>query len=655
LSLVCVLILRQMSHLRDEITIRAPVESLALSKRPAGASLVRLRFDQQAQKKWSGIRMRALNLRPSRLLLVLCSLASLPSLAGSSCGPDGKTFGVAEDGRVALLEIVLGGAVRALHAGNEDVSVKLMGTAVRVDPSQTFAALALAAGQHLDPAGGAGITGCARELAAALQGLAGQLRQASAETRAQGDAAGAGLSTIEQVCARHFISHRLRLAVRWMEMQSGAAEAALRREGGTPHALAAAPAEFQAAVPSMLQGDKEAAAAAAVRLLQRLVGVLRAQRAAGDAPGELETLLSMARATMLFHQYGSATLLLERARHAAPADAQAHCLLENAREAALDWRGRAGRLPALSGVLEALEARAAAGRAGPGASQCVAPFAALAAPLSPRIALLVAASAARRELAAWERGGVPPFAHAPGAPGAARGLRVGYLSSEFGDNSVGREVAAIAAAHARGRRVRALCFALGARAAPGVEALRWQEAASALCEGGLRQLAALDDRAAAAEVNRAGLHVLVDLNGWMPGHRAAVLALQPAPLQLGYKNFVGSMGAPFEPFIASDRSRSDPLPTSPPPPPAPDADAASDDGAAQRGVAAGLRGRLFGALAVAPALLLRHRGLRALAPRVSRRGAAPRGAGALLARPAPHCCVPQGVCKVAAAATPAAA
>ena len=513
--------------------------------------------------------MRALNLRPSRLLLVLCSLASLPSLAGSSCGPDGKTFGVAEDGRVALLEIVLGGAVRALHAGNEDVSVKLMGTAVRVDPSQTFAALALAAGQHLDPAGGAGITGCARELAAALQGLAGQLRQASAETRAQGDAAGAGLSTIEQVCARHFISHRLRLAVRWMEMQSGAAEAALRREGGTPHALAAAPAEFQAAVPSMLQGDKEAAAAAAVRLLQRLVGVLRAQRAAGDAPGELETLLSMARATMLFHQYGSATLLLERARHAAPADAQAHCLLENAREAALDWRGRAGRLPALSGVLEALEARAAAGRAGPGASQCVAPFAALAAPLSPRIALLVAASAARRELAAWERGGVPPFAHAPGAPGAARGLRVGYLSSEFGDNSVGREVAAIAAAHARGRRVRALCFALGARAAPGVEALRWQEAASALCEGGLRQLAALDDRAAAAEVNRAGLHVLVDLNGWMPGHRAAVLALQPAPLQLGYKNFVGSMGAPFEPFIASDRSRSAPpapLPPLPPPP-----------------------------------------------------------------------------------------
>ena len=148
--------------------------------------------------------MRALNLRPSRLLLVLCSLASLPSLAGSSCGPDGKTFGVAEDGRVALLEIVLGGAVRALHAGNEDVSVKLMGTAVRVDPSQTFAALALAAGQHLDPAGGAGITGCARELAAALQGLAGQLRQASAETRAQGDAAGAGLSTIEihVVCAQ---------------------------------------------------------------------------------------------------------------------------------------------------------------------------------------------------------------------------------------------------------------------------------------------------------------------------------------------------------------------------------------------------------------------------------------------------------------------
>ncbi|KAJ1477436.1 hypothetical protein T484DRAFT_1821296 [Baffinella frigidus] len=43
----------------------------------------------------------------------------------------------------------------------------------------------------------------------------------------------------------------------------------------------------------------------------------------------------------------------------------------------------------------------------------------------------------------------------------------------------------------------------------------------------------------------------------MPGHRAAILALRPAAIQVGYKNFVASMGADFEPVASPPEFASD--------------------------------------------------------------------------------------------------
>jgi predicted O-linked N-acetylglucosamine transferase (SPINDLY family) len=118
-----------------------------------------------------------------------------------------------------------------------------------------------------------------------------------------------------------------------------------------------------------------------------------------------------------------------------------------------------------------------------------------------------------------------------------RVLSVAYLTSEWGDNSVGREMHAVIHHHARsGSRIRAKC--LDINPAPkisretGTSKPSWRERIASVCEGGLVDLSAMDDITAAREVNRMRLHILVDLNGWMPGSRAGILALRPAAVQV---------------------------------------------------------------------------------------------------------------------------
>lgn len=42
----------------------------------------------------------------------------------------------------------------------------------------------------------------------------------------------------------------------------------------------------------------------------------------------------------------------------------------------------------------------------------------------------------------------------------------------------------------------------------------------------------LSDAGAARAVNRDETHVLVDLNGWSGGHRATMVSMRPAPVQV---------------------------------------------------------------------------------------------------------------------------
>ncbi len=50
----------------------------------------------------------------------------------------------------------------------------------------------------------------------------------------------------------------------------------------------------------------------------------------------------------------------------------------------------------------------------------------------------------------------------------------------------------------------------------------------------------------------AGIDILVNLNGWFGKHRMGVFARRPAPVQVNYLGFPGTLGAPYMDYIIAD-------------------------------------------------------------------------------------------------------
>ena len=66
-------------------------------------------------------------------------------------------------------------------------------------------------------------------------------------------------------------------------------------------------------------------------------------------------------------------------------------------------------------------------------------------------------------------------------------------------------------------------------------------------------IAALDDASAAAEVRAREIDLLVNLNGYYGLGRQGVFARRPAPVQVNYLGFPGTLGAPYVDYIIADR------------------------------------------------------------------------------------------------------
>lgn len=61
------------------------------------------------------------------------------------------------------------------------------------------------------------------------------------------------------------------------------------------------------------------------------------------------------------------------------------------------------------------------------------------------------------------------------------------------------------------------------------------------------------DVEAATRIHADGIHILVDLMGYVANCRPEVLALRPAPIQVNYLGYPGTMGAGFMDYIVTDR------------------------------------------------------------------------------------------------------
>jgi protein O-GlcNAc transferase len=168
------------------------------------------------------------------------------------------------------------------------------------------------------------------------------------------------------------------------------------------------------------------------------------------------------------------------------------------------------------------------------------PFLTLMLPATPEDRLL----AARR----WSEGiarGISPLSHPRGA--AEHPIRLGYLSHDLRGDVVGRLIPELIERHDRSRfLVKAYCYGPD----DGSDARRRLVAAF----DSFVDLTGIDDATASERIHADGIDILVDLTGYTSENpRTRVLAFRPAPIQVNFLGFPGTMGAEFIDYIIVDR------------------------------------------------------------------------------------------------------
>merc|ERR1711920_779654 len=67
-----------------------------------------------------------------------------------------------------------------------------------------------------------------------------------------------------------------------------------------------------------------------------------------------------------------------------------------------------------------------------------------------------------------------------------------------------------------------------------------------------RDISNLMNGDAARLINDDGIHILVNLNGYTKGSRNEIFALRPAPVQVSYMGFCGTLGADYMQYMIGD-------------------------------------------------------------------------------------------------------
>jgi protein O-GlcNAc transferase len=172
-----------------------------------------------------------------------------------------------------------------------------------------------------------------------------------------------------------------------------------------------------------------------------------------------------------------------------------------------------------------------------------------AARIPPFMLMATAATAADQLLCArkWvEHFAVPAqqvFQH-HAAPRAGR-LRIGYLSSDFYHHATAYLIAELIERHDR-HRFEIHGYSYGPDQGGGMRA-RLVSAFDRFTD-----IDALAHRDAAARIQADDIDILVDLKGHTHRARPKILAFRPAPVQVNYLGYPGTMGAPFIDYIIAD-------------------------------------------------------------------------------------------------------
>jgi predicted O-linked N-acetylglucosamine transferase (SPINDLY family) len=214
-----------------------------------------------------------------------------------------------------------------------------------------------------------------------------------------------------------------------------------------------------------------------------------------------------------------------------PENPYALSMLAYGRQHRCDWRGLAELHERINRLLEADGAET---------EDTINPFNLLTMPTS--------AAAQLRAAERWARGIAPPSTAARPALAVARGerLRVGFVSSDYRAHPM----VYLSIAYWEGiDRDRFETFAYGIRAAdPGPIGQRVARAFDHFADVSDASVAAI-----AGQIRADRIAVLVDLNGYTQHSREHIFALRPAPVQINYLGFPGTLGADWYDYALVDR------------------------------------------------------------------------------------------------------
>jgi predicted O-linked N-acetylglucosamine transferase (SPINDLY family)/glycosyltransferase involved in cell wall biosynthesis len=174
--------------------------------------------------------------------------------------------------------------------------------------------------------------------------------------------------------------------------------------------------------------------------------------------------------------------------------------------------------------------------------QPVNPFSFLSIPSTRIEQLRCATTFAQKRLQAGEPGKLRA------SPGRSPGnrLRIGYLSADFHEHATAYLMAELFELHDR-KRFEVLAYSYGPEEASPMRA-RLRRAFDRFVD-----IRTLPHDAAAGAIDADGVDILVDLKGYTLGARPEIAALRPAPIQVNYLGYPGTMGAGFIDYLIADR------------------------------------------------------------------------------------------------------
>ena len=138
-------------------------------------------------------------------------------------------------------------------------------------------------------------------------------------------------------------------------------------------------------------------------------------------------------------------------------------------------------------------------------------------------------------------------------PAHQRRLKVGYVSSDLGNHPLGHDFGHFFEYHDVEQFE---VYAFNTRSRP--DPTHWRSKIVDHLRDHWIDLSSLSDEEAARVISSLQLDVLINLNGYTPGSRNAIFAYRPAPVQVMWKGWAGSIGAEYVPFLISDKISSPP-------------------------------------------------------------------------------------------------